>query len=114
MHELGIAQSIYQTVQQEQQKQGLPTVTRIVVRVGALSDVVPDALLFNFDIIKQDTPLAQAKLTIEEVPVRARCKDCSHRFEVKRFLFVCPRCQSGQVEMLQGQELDIAYFEVED
>jgi Zn finger protein HypA/HybF involved in hydrogenase expression len=38
------------------------------VRVGDLSGVVADAMSFCFDVTTADTPLAGARLVVEEVP----------------------------------------------
>lgn len=114
VHELVIAQSILTTLEREASRQNLPAVKAVGVRIGTLSDIVPDALRFNFEVIKQDTPFAQTDLIIESVSMKAQCTACQHEFEVKSLLFVCPSCDSGQVRMTQGEELDIAYLEVED
>ncbi len=114
MHELAIAQSIVSAVESEVKRQSLPTVTHIAVRVGALSDIVPDALIFNFEAITRDTPFEQTKLIVEHVELKARCKVCNHAFEVENLFFSCPNCDSGQVELTQGEELDISYIEVAD
>ncbi len=114
MHELVIAQSILTTLERETSRQNLPAVKAVGVRIGTLSDIVPDALRFNFEVIKQDTPFAQTDLIIESVSMKAQCTACKHEFEVKSLLFVCPSCSSGQVKVIQGEELDITYLEVED
>ncbi len=114
MHELGIAQSIISAVEGEVERQSLPPVTRIVVRVGTLSDIVPDALIFNFEAITQATPYEQTELVVEEVQLKARCQTCDHQFAVENLFFICPKCNSGQVEVTQGEELHIAYLEVDD
>ncbi|RMF58452.1 MAG: hydrogenase maturation nickel metallochaperone HypA [Calditrichaeota bacterium] len=114
MHELALADSIVSTVRREVERQNLPPVKTIVVRIGALSAVVPDALLFNYEVLTRDTPLERAKLVIEEVPVRARCRACRREFSVDGLVFACPECDSGQIDVIAGEELDIAYIEVED
>jgi hydrogenase nickel incorporation protein HypA/HybF len=112
MHELSIAESIVNTVLQEIERKTLPPVQKIVVRVGALSGVVPEALQFGFEAITADTQLAQTKLEIEFVPVQGTCRDCEQTFAVEEFFFACPRCQSGHLDITRGEELDIAYLEV--
>jgi hydrogenase nickel incorporation protein HypA/HybF len=114
MHELSIAASIVETVLQEIARKHLPPVQTIAVRIGALSSVDPEALQFGFDAIIAATPLANAKLEIEFVPVQGKCRNCGREFTVKDFVFACPLCASGQIEMIRGDELDIAYLEVED
>ena len=114
MHELSIAQSILDTVLQEMESRQLPPISKIVVHVGALSGVVPEALQFGFDALKKQTPLENTELSIEMIPVRGHCTDCGADFEVENFAFSCPQCQSGQIQMTCGDELNIAYLEVEE
>ena len=113
MHELSIATSIVDTVLQEIQRKNLPPVQTIAVRIGALSSVDPEALRFGFESIIADTPLAQTKLEIEQVPVEGKCRACNQEFAVEDFIFACPSCQSGQIEVTAGEELEIAYLEVD-
>jgi hydrogenase nickel incorporation protein HypA/HybF len=112
MHELSIANAIVDAVTQEIQRRNLPPVQTIVVRIGVLSGVVPEALQFGFEAITSGTPLAKTKLQIEQVPLQGKCRDCDHEFTVEDFVFACPLCQSGQIKVTRGDELDIAYLEV--
>jgi hydrogenase nickel incorporation protein HypA/HybF len=112
MHEISIASSIVETVLREIARKQLPPVQTIAVRIGALSCVDPEALRFGFDSIIPDTPLAKTKLDIEFVPVQGKCRACGREFAVEDFVFACPLCQSGQIEVTRGEELDIAYLEV--
>ena len=114
MHELAVANSIVNTVLEEAAKQNLGPVTAIGLRIGALSDIVPEALEFGFTAITAGTPLEGAKLEIENVPVKGECGDCKKVFEVQGFVFVCPGCDSSNIKVAAGQELDIAYIEVDD
>jgi len=114
MHELAIANTIMEHVQTQLDADDFPKVTKIVVRIGQLTDIVPDALLFNFDAIKLDTPLARAQLEIEERQVMAHCNACGGDFTVESYFFLCPECSSGDVKVTAGEELDIVYVEVED
>jgi len=114
MHELSIATAIVESTLHEARQRHLARVQTIAVRVGALSGVDPEALRFSFEAITADTPLAATKLEIEHVAVQGNCKACGHTFEVEDFFFVCPRCQSGQLEIMHGEELEIAYLEVDE
>lgn len=114
MHELSIAQSIVETVLREMEQRNLREVKAIGLRIGALSGVMTEALEFSYEVIIKETPLANTRLVIEKVPVRAKCGDCGQEFEVDEPFFLCPGCGSGNVEVISGQELDIAYLEVEE
>ncbi len=113
MHELRIAESIVKISTKEIERQHLTGIRAIGVRIGALAGVNADSLLFGFEAITVDTPLAGVKLEVEEVPVKGKCHACQKDFEIKEFIFVCPHCYSSDIEISQGQELDIAYIETD-
>jgi hydrogenase nickel incorporation protein HypA/HybF len=114
VHELAIANSIVNTVLDEAKKRNHKSVTAIGLKIGALTDIAPEALEFGFSAIASGTPLEGARLEIENVPVIGKCSTCDLAFEVKGFVFVCPQCDSSDATVEQGEELDIAYIEVDD
>ncbi len=114
MHELGIASNIVETVLFEIKKRHLKKVNIIGLKIGALTDVVPEALRFGFDTLVADTPLKNTKLEIEMVPIKGTCNKCKTNFEVNEFIFVCPECSAVDITIVQGKELDIVYIEVDD
>ena len=57
MHELSIAMGIVEAATDEAQRRGV-RVSAVHLRLGALSGVVKDALLFSYEVACQDTPLA--------------------------------------------------------
>ena len=111
MHELGIAESIAKIVRDEIDRQNLTDVIAVVVRVGALSDVVPEALEFGFEVCTKETNLEGMQLKIERLSAKGRCNGCQRDFEVSENIFLCPNCESFDIKLTQGQELDIAYLE---
>lgn len=49
MDELSIASSIHETVMLKVTKRNLQSVSVIGLRIGVLTDIVPDALIFGFE-----------------------------------------------------------------
>jgi hydrogenase nickel incorporation protein HypA/HybF len=111
MHELSIAQSVIDSVLREMAVRRLPSIKKIVLRIGPWSGVMPDSVQFSFDILRTDTPLCNAQLIIQETFLQAHCRACRHDFEIKEITFACPQCESDQIEIHGGDELDIAYLE---
>ena len=64
MHELAIAESLVDRVVERTVGRRVVAVT---VRIGDAAGVVADALAFNFDVVTVDTPIAGARLVVEEV-----------------------------------------------
>ena len=113
MHEMGIALQIIEIATAALPADlGAARVTRVNLKIGKLAAVVPDSLRFCFDVAVKDTPLAGANLTIEEIPVVARCKDCNAQWTIDEPVFICKTCESGTLEILSGRELDIESIEV--
>lgn len=115
MHEMGIAMEIVDIAKASipQEMQGA-RVQRVNLQVGKLSAIVSESLRFCFDLVTKDTPLEGAELAIEELPVVARCKDCHTQWTVTEAVFTCKNCQSGNIDILSGRELDITSIEIED
>ena len=68
MHELSIAMSIVDLATEEAQRQGAVRVEAVHLKLGALSGVVKEALLFSWDLACRETPVEGAKLSVEEAP----------------------------------------------
>ena len=114
MHELAIAQSLLEIVEQEARPYKGARVTRILLRIGKLSAVVPDALRFAFEAITRGGIAEGAVLEIEEVPLRIRCHQCEEVCTVDDPFMVCPHCEGSDVEMVSGRELEIRNMEIEN
>jgi hydrogenase nickel incorporation protein HypA/HybF len=67
MHELSIAMSINDAAEEEAEKRGGAPVTAIYLKIGALSGVVPDALLAAYELARENTALCDCSLVMEEV-----------------------------------------------
>ena len=113
MHEMGVAMQIIEIAQAS-----IPAdlsdarVARINLKVGKLSAIVPDSLRFCFEVVARETPMAGAELHIEEIPVQARCNACRHDWTIDQPAFACPACDSGDITLLSGRELDIESLEL--
>jgi len=114
MHEMGIAQNIYEHIINEIDDKKLPLIRTVKLKVGALTAIEPESLSFCFESIIMGTLLVDATLDIEIVPVKARCRQCFKEFEVRDYFFFCPYCQNVDVETIAGTDLTIQYLEIED
>jgi hydrogenase nickel incorporation protein HypA/HybF len=112
MHEMSITLSMIDIVTEEMEKRGVERLERLRIRVGELTAVEPQSLLFCFEVCTKDTPLEGAQLDIEEVPLTGTCMDCNEEFHLEGFLSLCPRCEGGRIEKISGNELDIVSMEV--
>jgi hydrogenase nickel incorporation protein HypA/HybF len=115
MHEVGIAAELLGLAEAEAEKRGAGRVTGVGVRVGALSGVVGEALEFAFGALREEkSETAGARLEVEYVAVRARCVGCGVDDEPGSDLVLwCARC-GGEMDIMQGRELDLMWVELDD
>ncbi len=105
-------ESALDAIRHEAGKHGATRVSRIVLRIGALSGVDCEALRFAYDALAPGSIAAGATLEIEAVPARVRCAACGTEFGVDRgFIFQCPQCREYSGDILAGKELGIARLE---
>jgi hydrogenase nickel incorporation protein HypA/HybF len=112
MHEMSIAQSIVEIVEDVLDERGNPCVEKVFVAVGRMAGVVPESLEFSFEAITAGTRLEGAELVIDHIPVRARCESCGHAFEVESYVFRCERCEGTALDIVNGDELAVREIEV--
>ena len=108
MHELGIVQEIIALVTE---RAGGAKVTRVVLEIGKLTAVLPDAVRFCFDLCSEGTAAEGAALEIIETPGRARCRACGAGVILDRPFGRCA-CGGSDLEWLAGEELKVKEIEV--
>ncbi|MBD3401381.1 hypothetical protein GF420_00680 [candidate division GN15 bacterium] len=113
MHEFDLARSILDIVNQEASSRGLQPMA-VEITVGRMSDVVPEALSFALDTQAAERGLVGVTFNMCPVPVTMLCRRCGHEYEVADSDFTCSGCRSTDVEMISGDELEVATIEFED
>jgi hydrogenase nickel incorporation protein HypA/HybF len=93
-------------------KTGDARVSAVRLEIGTLSGVVVDSIRFCFDMVVEGTPLAGARLDVDEPTGRASCRDCARPFDVNDPIVLCPGCGSANVSVLAGRDVLIKSVEV--
>jgi len=115
MHELSIAYSLVRVATEAVQEAQIPQVSAVHLRLGVLSGVVKESLLFSYDIATENTPLAGSQLIIEELPIIIFCPTCNAEQTLPGIQsFRCPVCGQPSAQIVQGKELQIVSLEVAD
>src|SRR5947209_1077287 len=93
MHELSIALSIIDLAAEAAERHGGGRVAAIHLKLGPLSGVVREALVWAYDLAREGTPLHQAELVVAEVPLLAFCHACAaERALASPQELCCPVC----------------------
>ena len=113
MHELSIALSILEQLQAESENRGGVKIAAVHLRLGPLSGVVKEALLSAYDLARQDTPLADCSLLIEETSIRVYCPRCKAQRGVPSIYEIrCAACGTPSPDILAGREMEITALEI--
>jgi len=114
MHEMGIANSVLDAVRSEMLRYPGSYPCRVGVRVGEMAAIDEDALRFCFEAMVHETDLESLALRIEVCPRRHRCQLCGCEFVVHDYDSRCPQCASFETTCISGDELELAYLELEE
>lgn len=112
MHEMSLVEALLDSLLPLCEKNGWKRIDRIVLKIGVLRQVIPQALVFCFETAAGGTPLEGATLEIMDIPIRQKCGHCGLEWGGEVPLGRCTACGSIEVETISGVELDIESLEV--
>jgi hydrogenase nickel incorporation protein HypA/HybF len=108
MHELAVTRSVVALALEHASG---ARITRVVVEIGKLSGVLPDAVRFCFEVCTRGTGAEGATLEVVEIPGRARCRVCGIERPVEYVFGQCG-CGNTDLELTAGHELRVRELEV--
>lgn len=114
MHELSLAQSLVEQLEEVVAADGAGRVVSVSVEIGALSGVERDAFEFAFPIAAEGTVLAAARLDVIEVPVTIVCRACGAQSHPEPPVLLCEQCQGVDYDLIGGRDFLIKSLEVDD
>ncbi|MCK6578982.1 MAG: hydrogenase maturation nickel metallochaperone HypA [Anaerolineae bacterium] len=114
MHELSIAHNLIEIAAQAAEAAGVDRIQAVQLKLGALSGVEKDALLFCYAIAAEGTRLQGSRLEIAEIPVAIYCPRCDDVLPLDGVqALCCPRCGTPSADIRQGYELEVISLEYE-
>lgn len=116
MHELSLMEGVLDIIRDSAAQNKIKKVKKVKLVVGKFSMALPDSLRFAFDAMTGVEELFQgAALEIEEKEILCQCQQCQRTSHIKDgFHFLCSGCGSTKVEIIQGRELFLDYYEGDD
>ena len=112
MHELSIAVALVEQVESVIANEHATRATKVVIAVGSLSGVEPEALLGVFPLVAEGTAAEGAELVVVPVAARVRCRACGKESPTDHYFMECAVCGSRDVELSAGRELNITSVEL--
>src|ERR1700680_1459009 len=96
MHEMALAASVLQIVEDTARRHGALRVSAVRLEIGRLSHVESEALRFSFDVVTRKSLADGARLEILATDGTAWCMRCSDSVALERLGDPCPCCGSYQ------------------
>jgi hydrogenase nickel incorporation protein HypA/HybF len=113
LHEITVALSLLESIESTAAEQGIERVNAVHVRVGALSGIVRDALLFSWDVATASTIAEGSRLVVEEIPLVVFCEHCeAEQAPHSGTGLLCPACGTPSPHILRGREMQLVSMEV--
>jgi hydrogenase nickel incorporation protein HypA/HybF len=114
LHELSIASAILDQLETELAKHPGARFKKVGLKIGDLSGVDSDSLSFGFGALVKDSHWEPLDLEIESIKRRQRCPACNQEFEAEHWSTECKVCGNPATVTIAGEELQIAYIEVDE
>jgi len=113
MHEAGAAQAIVEMLSGLAHEKGASRVSSVRVVAGETAAYMEESLAFYLGFFAKGGPVEGARLELEVVKPRMKCRACGLEFERQRFSFSCPACGGDATATDLGTEfyIDSAEFE---
>lgn len=111
MHEAGIIAGALDMAHDMALRGGGSRITRLVLRIGSLSSVVPESLRFAFTALAPGTIAEGAELDIDYIEAECHCTACNAPFPFAGNGYLCPRCGEASLNLVKGRELDLKTLE---
>jgi hydrogenase nickel incorporation protein HypA/HybF len=116
MHELSVALRIVEALDQElaSEPEDL-VVSTVALQIGTLTNIVPEALEFSWEMATEGSLLRGSTLDIQVVAATGYCQGCQREQTLTNLQSMrCPVCHEPITQITGGNELEILTVEVAD
>jgi hydrogenase nickel incorporation protein HypA/HybF len=113
MHELSLAESVLQIIEDAADEQGFTRVKTVWLEIGQLSCVEQEAMRFCFDAAMKGSIAEGACLKMIETPGQGRCAQCGCTAQMSTLHELCPQCGSYALKVIAGDAMRVKELEVE-
>ncbi len=113
MHEMSLAESVREIVDETARCNGARRVAAVRLEVGRLAQVEIGAMRFAFDVVMRGSLADTARLEIVEVDGTAWCMRCSEPVALARRGEACPKCDGYQLQVTGGESIRVMEIEIE-
>ncbi|WP_309497804.1 hydrogenase/urease nickel incorporation protein HypA [Sulfurovum sp.] len=112
MHEYSVVQALLNQCEELAVENEATVVTKIITKIGVMSGIETHLLQTAFDTFKEGTMCAEAEFVINPQKLKLECKECGHVFEIDEVRYICEKCESLKVKVLDGEDMYLMSLEM--
>ncbi len=92
---------------------GAVRVSKVVCRIGAMRQVVPELMHTAFEAVCSGTLAEGAELDIEIEPVHVTCNACGREAVCETVTYECPHCEAYEIRLEGGTDMLLTSISLE-
>ena len=112
MHEYSIVQALLTQCEEFAEANDATKVTKVVVKIGVMSGVEPHLLEIAFNTFKEAGVTEGAEFVMNIQPLTIECSDCGVTTELGAAHYCCPKCESFNVKVIDGEDMFLMSLEM--
>ena len=113
MHEYSIVQALLVQCEEIAEANDATKVTKVVVKIGVMSGVEPHLLEVAFNTFKESGVTKGAAFVMNVQPLKIECNACHSVSELEKMHYCCPKCESIDVTVIDGEDMFLMSLEME-
>ncbi len=116
MHEMALMGDILNIIIEDAEKKGIQQFNKIDLKVGELSNAMPDALKMAFEIYKEQNHhlfSEGASLHIHYEEALSECIFCNTVYKPNLKISICPSCNMPSGKLISGETFQVLSYEGE-
>ncbi|WP_018610609.1 hydrogenase maturation nickel metallochaperone HypA [Uliginosibacterium gangwonense] len=113
MHEVSLVESVLELIEDSARSNGVTRVKKVVLEIGQLANVEPEAMSFCFEAVTRGSIAEGAILEMLASPGLAWCMSCQRSVEIPSRNASCPECGGYTLQVTGGAEMRVKSIEVE-
>ena len=116
MHEVALCERIVRCVLEEFSRLDPPArrLCRVRVVAGPYHPIVPDYLCEAYKLLVQGTSAEGSEMELIIAPIMGQCGTCDWKGNISLPWIQCGRCDSKDVDILNGREFYLDCLEIEE
>jgi len=113
MHEYSIVQALIEQCEDLAKEHQKTKILKVIVKIGVLSGVEIDLFKTAFETFKEKTICDNSELVINIQPLVIKCYECLTESVLDENNFICPSCESLNVQSVDGEDMYLMSLEME-